>query len=326
MNQSQFEIMAYFEVYTVFTILSVHFVNGVMFWLYFKGDQCSVIVDSSAPLSKVKSVFLEALKAEDIVPGEWPPETASSELNVVKLEYNKIRILCRAEASLDDERIALGTKLFVERAQDPEPEPVDPEEVDLDSKWTEIASLSPSYRRSPLAVLYEEQRVKMSVQFNEPLPAQTATERIEELLMTPQMLSRKRAQNADSALKPKLEFDRAVRVSRECPLGVLKQRIARELGLEMDAFRIKKSSRGAELRDLEQTLKAANIRDGGLVYVEHGVPTGPKGECPWRLAVRSLVFAENTVSELSDLATCIMAACWLSACRHIASCNMSGFM
>ena len=77
---------------------------------------------------------------------------------------------------------------------------------------------------------------------------------------------------------PKLEFNHAVRVSKECPLKVLKQRIAKQLGLEMTAFRLRKSSRGDELRDLEQTLKAANIRDGGLVFVEYGVPTGPKGE------------------------------------------------
>lgn len=239
-----------------------------------------MMVDRTLSLSKVKSVILEELKAAGVFPKEWAAETVSSELNMVKLEYNKIRILCADEASLDDERIALGAKLFVERQEDPtasDPAADDEEEEDGDAKWTEIASLSPSYRRSPLAVLYEEQRLKISVQFNEPLPAQTTTERIEELLMTPQMLSRKRAQNVDSALKPKLEFDRAVRVSRECPLGVLKERIARQLGLEMDAFRIKRNSRGAELRDLEQTLKAANIRDGGLVFVEHGVPTGPKG-------------------------------------------------
>ncbi len=234
-------------------------------------------VDRTLPLSKVKGVFLDAVKAAGVFPAEWASETASSELNVVKLEYNRIRLLCADEASLDDERIALGSKLFVERQEEPAPSAAEDEEEDVGAKWTEIASLSPSYRRSPLAVLYEEQRLKMSVQFNEPLPAQSATERIEELLMTPQMLSRKRAQNADSALKPKLEFDRAVRVSRECPLGVLKQRIARELGLEMDAFRIKKSRTGAELRDLEKTLKAANISDGALVYVEHGVPTGPQG-------------------------------------------------
>lgn len=133
---------------------------------------------------------MKTLKSENILPAEWPSETVSSDLNLVKLEYNAIRLLYRDEVSLDDEHISLGTMLFVERQKEPDPMPQS--EDDLESKWNEIASLSPSYRRSPLAVLYEEQRLKISVQFNDPLPAKSATERIEELLMSSEMLSRKR--------------------------------------------------------------------------------------------------------------------------------------
>lgn len=124
-----------------------------------------------------------------------------------------------------------------------------------------------------MMVLFEEQRLKISVVFNDPLPCVSPQARAEALLVP-------RGQVPNRIFSSKrLEFSHSVRISKESKLGVLKARIAKQLALEMSAFRLRKSSNSAELRDLQQTLQLNGIGDGGLVFVEHGVPAGPKEMC-----------------------------------------------
>eukprot|EP00484_Ammonia_sp_Unknown_P013089 CAMPEP_0197078160 /NCGR_PEP_ID=MMETSP1384-20130603/212981_1 /TAXON_ID=29189 /ORGANISM="Ammonia sp." /LENGTH=869 /DNA_ID=CAMNT_0042517025 /DNA_START=1 /DNA_END=2611 /DNA_ORIENTATION=+ len=254
------------------------------------GGQCSVIVDSTAPLSKIQPILFDALKSSNIVPKEWLTDFDGdinkfdvTQLHLLKFDYNKIRLFCDENDNLSNFGIKLGTLLYIEKkSKDPIMPSDDTEEEKKDdsTKLADIPVLSPSYQRSKLAVLYEEQRLKISVQYNEPLPSKSVQDRLEELLMTPQMLAAKK-QSAENLLseKKRLEFTHAVRISKECTLQQLKTRISKELNLEMNGFRLRKSTTSPELRDMDQTLNAAGITDGGLVYVEFGVPTGPKQTC-----------------------------------------------
>eukprot|EP00488_Nonionellina_sp_1-RS-2012_P000234 TRINITY_DN10676_c0_g1_i1.p1 TRINITY_DN10676_c0_g1~~TRINITY_DN10676_c0_g1_i1.p1 ORF type:complete len:132 (-),score=23.46 TRINITY_DN10676_c0_g1_i1:262-657(-) len=100
--------------------------------------------------------------------------------------------------------------------------------------------------------------------------------------MTAQMLGRKRqtqSLDAEFTNKKRLEFNHALRISKECTLGVLKRNIADVLGLKLNEFRMRKSSNQPELRDMDQTLNAAGLTDGGLSYVEYGVTNAPNESC-----------------------------------------------
>ena len=253
-----------------FTQKNFYFNNGT----HNTGDICSVTVDSTAPLSKIKPVLFGKLSESEIVPKEWLIECGDisafdpQNLNIIKFDYNRIRLFCDDLKSLSDYNIKLGTMVFVElksqesllkNAQKNEEKISENEnksendtksEFENPKKFAVIPTLNPSYQRSKLAVLYEEQRLKISVQYNEPLPAKSAMDRVEELLMTPQMLGRKRQTNSET--KKRLEFNNAVRISKECPLGQLKLQIASELKLEMSEFRLRKSSHGSELRDMHK--------------------------------------------------------------------------
>ena len=204
-------------------------------------------------------------------------------MNLIKFDYNKIRLFNDDLKSLSNENIKLGTMIFIEKKSRESvlehDDEKDKEEEDP-TKLREIPMLSPSYQRSKLCVLFEEQRLKISVTYNDPLPSKSTHDRIEELLMSPSMLKYKR-QTVEYVFekKKKLEFNHALRISKECTLAHLKSKIASELQLDMNTFRLRKSSNQPELRDMKQTLNSAGIHDGGLVYVEYGVPTGPKQTC-----------------------------------------------
>eukprot|EP01084_Bolivina_argentea_P082338 149078_1 len=251
------------------------------------GNICSVVVDSAAPLSKIKPIIYNKLCEKDIVPNEWLIECEndlnkfdSQELNLIKFDYNRIRLFSEDNKSLNDYNIKLGTMVYIEiRAKQSIIKMNHENNKENEEKINEeIPKLNASYQRSKLAVLYEEQRLKISVQYNDPLPAKQNIDRIEEILMTPKMLGEKRL-NVENVFKKRLEFNHAVRMSKECSLKQLKMQIAHKLSLDMNTFRLRKSSNQPELRDMKQTLNAAGIQDGGLVYVEYGVPTGPKETC-----------------------------------------------
>jgi len=73
----------------------------------------------------------------------------------------------------------------------------------------------------------------------------------------------------------RVSFDKLIRISQVEPMRNLKVEIARELGLSVDQFRIKKGTRGKELKDQEKTLEEYGLKDGSIVYLEFGRPAQP---------------------------------------------------
>lgn len=85
-----------------------------------------MIVDSTAALSEIKPAVFAALCANNIVPPTWLSSRESGdidgdvskfdaqELNLLKLDYNRIRLFSDDSQSLKDERVSLGAMLFVE--------------------------------------------------------------------------------------------------------------------------------------------------------------------------------------------------------------------
>ena len=263
------------------------------------GDTGSVIVDDTVPMSTVKANILEAMKNQAILPKSYDPNDALK-LNLVRFSYNSVTLLGGTEnvKSLRDYRVKLGDLLYIEQAadiniidtntnedaavttttanenNDKNEDAKDKESKDgQENKVIDVAT-SKAFLCSPLAQYYEEQRLKITVQFNAPLTSETAEERIESLLLDPLQYSKYQSERKAKA-KQRLEFNHAIRFSKERPLKDLKLAIGNELGLSVDEFRLRTRRGGPELKDMTKTLQAERILDGGVVYVESGVPTAP---------------------------------------------------
>jgi len=74
----------------------------------------------------------------------------------------------------------------------------------------------------------------------------------------------------------RVSFDKLIRISQVESMMNLKLEIAKEIGYTVDQFRIKKGTRGKELKDLEKTLEEYGLVDGSIVYLEFGRPAQPE--------------------------------------------------
>ncbi|ETO13313.1 hypothetical protein RFI_24060 [Reticulomyxa filosa] len=280
-----------------------------------KGDFTTIIVDSTKPLNEIKQIIFGKLKSEGILPQEWTdpsklnlirfgyqkctvfvPTNTCRSLENFNVKLGDLLYVEHQPDSTTEKEEKDHAQLMGDMSEDKENDNmIDVVNTDADiesdakviaddsiptsliSEEQKMKEESDQLRReqeqlhkiSKLARYYEEQRLKITILFNRPLPVKPPIQRIEDLVKT------EAGQSSISTVEERISFDHVIRISKESPLGQLKEEIGKQLGLDIHEFRLRKARNDQEFKNLKKTISHYNITEGGVVYVERGVPTKP---------------------------------------------------
>eukprot|EP01084_Bolivina_argentea_P076032 137772_1 len=108
--------------------------------------------------------------------------------------------------------------------------------------------------------------LQIQVIFNNPLPVSSPYDIIDQLIL-PHSMQTNKNQN-----RSRLEFKYALTINKQKTMKELKQAISKILNLNVNKFKMKRSSSGKEIKDMSKTIQSQNIVDGGIIYIQHGIP------------------------------------------------------